>query len=65
MHMSEYEGWYTLVMMIIFTGIVLWAWSGKRERRFSEAANLPFDEPEFPRADQKKVDKNIKETDHE
>lgn len=33
---------WTIVVMIVFLGIVVWAWSGKRKRDFDEAANLPF-----------------------
>lgn len=60
MHLTDYEGWYTVVMVIIFLGIVRWAWSGKRQKGFSEAAKLPFEEPEFPRVHAEK-----KETGHE
>lgn len=28
--------------MIVFIGIVLWAYSRKRKSRFDDAANLPF-----------------------
>jgi len=36
------HGVLTLVLMIMFVGIVVWAYSGKRKKRFEEAANLPF-----------------------
>jgi len=35
---------WTIVVMVVFVGIVLWAWSGKRAKAFDEAANLPFTE---------------------
>ena len=35
---------WTLVVLVLFVGIVMWAWSGKRKQRFDEAANIPFDE---------------------
>jgi len=35
---------WTIVVMVVFIGIVLWAWSSKRARDFDEAANLPFTE---------------------
>ena len=35
---------WTIVVMVLFIGIVLWAWSGKRKQSFDEAANIPFDE---------------------
>ncbi len=37
----------TVVLLGVFIGIVLWAWSGKRKQAFDAAAQLPFDdEPE-------------------
>jgi cytochrome c oxidase cbb3-type subunit 4 len=34
----------TIVVMLVFIGIVLWAWSGKRKQQFDEAASIPFNE---------------------
>lgn len=34
----------TILVLITFIAIVVWAWSGKRKQDFDEAANLPFDE---------------------
>jgi cytochrome c oxidase cbb3-type subunit 4 len=34
----------TVVVTVVFIGIVLWAWSSKRATAFHEAANLPFTE---------------------
>ena len=34
----------TVVMLVVFIGIVLWAWSGKRSAAFDEAARVPFDD---------------------
>ena len=39
---------WTVVVTVLFLGIVIWAWSGKRKQRFDEAANLPFDEDDMP-----------------
>ena len=45
----------TIVVMLVFIGIVLWAWSGKRKQQFDEAANIPFTEDETaPTASTKK-----------
>lgn len=38
------EAIWTVVVMVTFIGIVLWAWSGKRKQDFNEAANIPFNE---------------------
>lgn len=34
----------TVAAMTAFLGIVWWAWSAARQKRFEEAARLPFDE---------------------
>ncbi len=38
---------WTVIVMIIFVGIVLWAWSGRRKENFNEAANIPLEEENF------------------
>ena len=32
----------TILAMVAFLGVCVWAWSDKRKQRFDEAANLPF-----------------------
>ena len=34
----------TVVSMVTFVGIVVWAWSKQRSDEFAEAANLPFEQ---------------------
>ncbi|MFN7085710.1 MAG: cbb3-type cytochrome oxidase subunit 3 [Burkholderiales bacterium] len=34
----------TVVLLAVFIGIVLWAWSGSRKPAFDAAARLPFDD---------------------
>ena len=34
----------TVISLVTFLGIVVWAWSSRNRDRFDEAANLPFDE---------------------
>jgi cytochrome c oxidase cbb3-type subunit IV len=38
----------TLIMFLVFIGIVVWAWAARRQAGFAEAAQLPFADPEFP-----------------
>jgi cytochrome c oxidase cbb3-type subunit 4 len=38
------RGLLTLVLMIAFVGVVIWAWSGKRKADFEEAARLPLED---------------------
>lgn len=35
---------WTVLLMIIFVGIVVWAWSGRRRERFEKAARLPLED---------------------
>lgn len=42
MSYGDFQGVITLVLMIIFIGIVLWAYSSRRKKSFDEAANLVF-----------------------
>ncbi|HEC30323.1 MAG TPA: cbb3-type cytochrome c oxidase subunit 3 [Gammaproteobacteria bacterium] len=42
MDMIDFHSLYTVVMLVVFIGICLWAWSNKRKPFFNEAANLPF-----------------------
>lgn len=43
------HGILTAILMILFAGIVWWAYSGRQKERFDEAANLPFaDEDNHP-----------------
>ena len=37
---------WTVIVLILFVGIVIWAWSGKRKAEFNEAAMIPFNEDE-------------------
>jgi len=39
---------WTLVLLLIFVGIVAWAYSGKRKKRFEEAARLPLEDDDTP-----------------
>jgi cytochrome c oxidase cbb3-type subunit IV len=51
---------WTVVVTVLFIGIVVWAWSGKRKQRFDEAANIPFDHDD----DMLPADKYSKENSH-
>jgi cytochrome c oxidase cbb3-type subunit 4 len=44
MNLAMVHAIWTIVVMVLFIGIVFWAWSGKNKARFDAAAQLPFDE---------------------
>jgi cytochrome c oxidase cbb3-type subunit 4 len=39
-----FQSVWTIVVMVLFLGIVLWAYSSKRKPEFDEAARLPLDD---------------------
>ena len=47
MNITDFHSFYTLLMLIVFIGICFWAWSSKRKKFFSDAANLPFADEEI------------------
>ena len=44
MSMAIFHSIWTVVVMLIFIGIVIWAYSSKRKERFDEAARLPLED---------------------
>ena len=40
------HAWWTVLMLAVFIGIVVWAYSGRRKKDFDEAARLALDEDE-------------------
>jgi cytochrome c oxidase cbb3-type subunit 4 len=42
MDINTLRGIATILAMIAFTAVCLWAYSGKRKKNFDDAANLPF-----------------------
>lgn len=38
------QGIWTILVMIFFLGVVVWAWSRKRKKEFDDAAMIPFRE---------------------
>ncbi len=44
MDINTVRGLLTLVLLILFLGIVVWAFSGRRKKDFDEAAQLPLEE---------------------
>lgn len=44
MDINDLRSLITVVSLLLFLGIVFWAWSGKRKTAFDEAARLPLDD---------------------
>ncbi|MDP3084309.1 MAG: CcoQ/FixQ family Cbb3-type cytochrome c oxidase assembly chaperone [Rubrivivax sp.] len=43
MDINHLRAGVTLLGLVVFLGLVVWAWSGRRKSGFDEAARLPFD----------------------
>lgn len=54
MDINDLRAWHTLVLLVVFLGIVFWAYSKRRKKSFDEAANLPFADEEQHKATIKK-----------
>lgn len=46
MDINDLRGVATVLTMLAFIGVVIWAYGSKRKDRFDEAANLPFADDE-------------------
>lgn len=44
MDIGTFRGLLTAILMLLFIGVVLWAFSRRRKKDFDEAAKLPLDE---------------------
>jgi cytochrome c oxidase cbb3-type subunit 4 len=44
---SIFQSIWTIVVMVIFLGIIVWAWSSKNQKSFDKAANIPFEQDDL------------------
>ena len=44
MDINTFRGISTVILLVIFIGFLFWAFSRKRNKAFSEAEMLPFDD---------------------
>lgn len=47
MDINTLRGLSTILVMIVFVGICLWAYSSSKRKDFDDAANLPFDDDDI------------------
>jgi len=47
MDINTLRGLSTILVMIVFIGICLWAFSRRKKKDFDDAANLPFEDDEI------------------
>ncbi len=44
MNLNDLRSLLTVLLLVVFVGIVVWAWSRRNRAAFDEAARLPFQE---------------------
>ena len=37
---------WTIIVMVVFIGIFIWAWGSGRKKKFDEASRIPLDDDE-------------------
>jgi cytochrome c oxidase cbb3-type subunit 4 len=57
MDINTLRGISTILVMIAFIGVCLWAYSSSRKDRFEEDANLPFQDDEIDQRTLKETEK--------
>ena len=57
MDINDFRAWHTLVLLLTFVGVVLWAYGKRRKAPFDEAANLPFADDDTHQATLEKENK--------
>jgi cytochrome c oxidase cbb3-type subunit 4 len=58
MDINDLRGLSTVMLMIAFIGLCIWAYSSKRKKSFDEAANLPFADEEMNKDTMKEEARN-------
>jgi cytochrome c oxidase cbb3-type subunit 4 len=58
MDLGTIHGLWTLLILVVFIGIVRWAYSGKQQQRFEEAARLPLEEDDMNRGSRSSEEKH-------
>ncbi len=58
MDINDLRGLSTALLMVAFIGLCFWAYSKKRHKEFSEAANLPFADDELNQRTQQEEEAN-------
>ena len=51
MNFADFHSYWTILVLVAFVAIVVWAFSGKRKQDFDEASRIPLEEDDAPDAD--------------
>ncbi len=53
MDLTDVRAWLTVVMLVLFAGIVVWVYSSKRKKQFDEAARSVLEDDGVPATDKR------------
>ncbi|MFK8068936.1 MAG: cbb3-type cytochrome oxidase subunit 3 [Gammaproteobacteria bacterium] len=56
-YLATIQSIWTVIVFVIFVGIVFWAWSGKNKADFEEAAQIPLNDEVENNSNDQKADK--------
>lgn len=59
MNLATFHAWWTVALVVLFIGIVLWAWSSRRKTEFDAAARMPLEDDESMTADSSEGVKHV------
>lgn len=48
MNLATFHAWWTVALVVLFIGIVIWAWSSRRKTEFDAAARQPLEDDDKP-----------------
>lgn len=48
MNAAMLHSWWTVALLVVFVGIVIWAFSGKRKADFESAGRIPLEDDDEP-----------------
>ena len=48
MNLANFHAWWTVALLAVFVGIVVWAFGPRRRHAFEEAARIPLDDDDAP-----------------
>lgn len=59
MDYGTYRGIYTIIVLIVFVGIIWWAYSKQSKKRFDHAANSILDDSDVEKKNSSKEEQQV------
>ncbi|EWH12278.1 cbb3-type cytochrome oxidase subunit [Catenovulum agarivorans DS-2] len=59
MDYGTYRGIYTIIVLVVFVGIIWWAYSKQSKKRFDNAANSILDDSDVEKKNSRKKEQQV------